>query len=212
MIFSVSLTAMERREALRLLATGVALQLAPGTLFAGLQEARTVLGKDTGLRTLNAHQDATVTAIAETIIPRTETPGAADVGVNQFIDLILTEWYGDEERERFLNGLADVDTRTQTQFGKNFIDCSPRQRTEILSEFGEQMAEEAEAIKDHPRTYRGSLPMPGNNFYYMMRGLTLTGYYTSEEGATRELGYQVIPDHSESCADRQEATKERQNQ
>jgi hypothetical protein len=203
---------MERREALRLLATGLALQLTPLNRLAALQEARAVLGEKTGLRTLDSQQNATVTAIADMIIPRTETPGAADVGVPQFIDLILTEWYSEEERDRFLKGLSAVDSRTQSLFGKTFVDCSAQHRAEILAELGEQMTEEAEAIRDHPRPYRGSLPTPGNNFYYMIRSLTLTGYYTSKEGATRELGFQVIPDHQDSCADEDESTKEQQNQ
>jgi gluconate 2-dehydrogenase gamma chain len=202
---------MERREVLRLLATGLALQLAPRSLLAALREAHAELRTQTGLRTLDSHQNATVTAISEMIIPRSETPGATDVGVNQFIDLILTEWYSEEERDHFLNGLADVDLRTQSLFEKKFIDCSPRQRAEILAQLGEQMIEEAETVGDHARAYRGSLPKPENNFYYIMRSLTLTGYYTSQEGAIRELGFQVVPEHYDSCADQQEARKERQN-
>jgi hypothetical protein len=48
------------------------------------------------LRTLNPHQNATVTAISEIIIPQTDTPGAKAARVNEFIDLILTEWYDGE--------------------------------------------------------------------------------------------------------------------
>jgi hypothetical protein len=195
-----------------LLATGLALQLAPRNLFAALREARVVLGTQDRLRTLDSHQNATVTAIAELIIPGTETPGATDVGVNQFIDLILTEWYSEEERDRFLKGLADVDFRTQSLFQKKFVDCSPRQREEILAELGEQMTEEAEAVRNHARPYRGSLPKPEKNFYYMLRSLTLTGYYTSEDGAIKELGFEVVPNHYDSCADDQEAKQEQQDQ
>jgi Gluconate 2-dehydrogenase subunit 3 len=202
---------MERREALRLLATGLALQLAPPSLFAALREARAELGTQNSLKTLNSHQNATLTALAEMIIPRTETPGATDVGVSQFIDLMLTEWYSEGERDRFLSGLADVDLRTQSLFEKKFIDCSPRQQAEILVQLGEQMSEEAEAVRDHARPYRGSLPKPENSFYYMMRSFTLTGYYTSEEGAVRELGFQVVPERYDSCAGRPEAAGEQQN-
>jgi gluconate 2-dehydrogenase gamma chain len=203
---------MDRREALRLLATGSALQLAPRNLLAALREARTLLGTQTALRTLDSHQNATVTAIAELIIPRTETPGATDVGVSQFIDLILTEWYIEDERDRFLNGLADVDARTQSLFRRNFVDSSPDQQAEILTALGEQMTEEKDAVRDRARRYRGSLPEPEKNFYYMVRSVTLTGYYTSEDGATRELGFQIIPDHHDGCANAGTAKEGPENQ
>lgn len=195
---------MDRREALELLATGIALQLAPPNLLAALREVRSQIGTQRAPRTLNPHQDATVTAIADLIIPRTETPGAADIGVNHFIDLILTEWYHEEERNRFLNGLADVDARTQASFGKKFIECTAVQHAEIMMALGEQMTEEANAVR-FGRRYRGAMPNPDKNFYYMVRSLTLTAYYTSEEGATNELGFEVIPAGHEGCASAQDA-------
>jgi hypothetical protein len=195
---------MDRREALQLLATGIALQLAPPNLSAIVREARSLIGTQTALRTLNPHQNATVTAIADLIIPRTETPGAADIGVNHFIDLILTEWYTEEERNRFLNGLAEVDARTQASFGKKFIECIAVQQSEIMMVLGEQMTEEVDAVRFGHR-YRGSLPNPDKNFYYMVRSLTLTAYYTSEEGATKELGFEVISARHDGCASAQDA-------
>jgi hypothetical protein len=202
---------MNRRDALRLLATGAALQLAPGNLFAVLREARALLGTPTTVRTLDPHQYATVTAIAELIIPKTETPGATDVRVGEFIDLIVTEWYNPEEKTRFLNGLADVDSRTQTLFGKNFVDSSLGQQAEILTALGEQMTEAADALQDHARQYRGSPPEPNQNFYYMLRGLTLMGYYTSEAGATRDLHFQIIPGRYDGCVEGRVGKEEREN-
>jgi Gluconate 2-dehydrogenase subunit 3 len=196
---------MDRREALQQLATAIALQLGSPNLLAALRELRPLIGTQTALRTLNSHQDATVTAIADLIIPRTETPGAADVGVNRFIDLILTEWCIDEERSRFLDGLADVDARAQASFGENFVRCSVNQQAEIMAAMGVQMIKEAEAAGKGSRGYRGSLPKPDKNFYYMMRSLTLTAYYTSEQGASKELGLEVIPDHLDACASWQKA-------
>jgi hypothetical protein len=201
---------MDRREALRLMAMGAALQFAPSNLFAVLREARGLLGTQTTPRTLDSQQYATVTAIAELILPRTETPGASDIGVSQFIDLIVTEWYNPEERTRFLNGLADVDVRTQALFGKNFVGSSPGQQAEILTALGQQMTEEAEALQDHAREYRGSPPEPNQNFYYMLRGLTLIGYYTSEAGATRELDFQIIPGRYDGCIDVRADKEERE--
>jgi hypothetical protein len=189
---------MDRREALQRLATGIALQLASPNLLAVVRELHSQIGTQKALRTLNSHQNATVTAIAELIIPRTETPGAADIGVNRFIDLILTEWYTEEERNRFLNGLADVDARTQASFGKSFTECSAVQQSEIMMALGEQMTEESNGVR-FGRRYRGAQPKPDKNFCYMIRSLTVTAYCTSEEGATKELGFEVIPARYDGC-------------
>jgi hypothetical protein len=157
------------------------------------------MGAHSPLRKLSPHQNATVTAISEMIIPRTETQGAADAGVPAFIDLILTDWYTDEQRSDFLNGLADVDARTQDLFNKDFTGCSAAQRAEILTEFGTKMIRDVELMNTQ-RENAGNLK-PRDNFYYMVHSLTLTGYYTSEVGATTELNYEIIPNRYDPCAD-----------
>jgi gluconate 2-dehydrogenase gamma chain len=188
---------MNRRDALWLLATGAALQLGPPKALAMMREARAVLGVQTSPRTLNAPQFATVKAMAEMILPRTETPGATDVGTGEFIDLMLTEWFEESERLRFINGLADVDARSQALFGKIFIECSALQQGVILTELGEAMIEDAE--REH--NPRNESTEPSENFYLTLRRLTLTAYYTSEPGATQELHFQIIPDRHDECAD-----------
>jgi hypothetical protein len=190
---------MNRREALRLLMMSTALSLVPRNLMA-LREARMFLATPAAPGMLNAHQRATVSAMAEMILPRTETPGATDVGVTEFINLILTEWYDDAQRDAFLNGLADVDTRTRTLFGKDFVASSTAQQEELLAALGEKMAEEA---RDQPRQARGLSAEPDKNFYFMLRHLTLTAYYTSEAGATTELHFEVIPDRHAACVEMQ---------
>lgn len=192
---------MQRREVLRILATGTALQLAPAKLLVFAREVRTLIASQAAPRTLNPHQAATVTTMAELILPRTDTPGATDVGATAFIDLILTEWYEEADRSRFLAGLADVDTRSQRLFARDFVGCSALQQSEILINLGEQMMEEAERVRDQPPTL-GEVP-GGVNFYSMLRRLVLTAYYTSEAGATQELHFEMIPDRYEGCASEQ---------
>jgi gluconate 2-dehydrogenase gamma chain len=179
---------MDRRDALRLLATGAALQLAPRNLLVALREARAQLTTPVALRTLNPHQDATVKAMAELILPKTDTPGATDVGAGEFID-----------RTRFLNGLSEVDLHTRDLFGKNFVEASPDQQAEILAWLGEKMTAEAD-VMGTGRQRRGSSRGSSASFYPMLRRLTLTAYYTSEAGATEELHFQVIPDSHAGCA------------
>lgn len=186
---------MHRRDVLRLLATGTALQLAPRGLLVTLAEARALLGTPTALRTLNPHQEAIVRTMTEMILPRTETPGAADVGATEFIDLLLTEWYDDPDRSLFLNGLADVDSRSKTLFAKDFVDCSALQQADILTALGERMIQEA---AEHPRPQFDD-SVSETNFYAMLRRLTLTSYYTSEKGATEELHYEIVPGMFDGC-------------
>lgn len=189
---------MNRRKALRLLAAGAVLPLAAPQLLA-LREARALVETTAAPRTLNAHQFATVKTMAELLLPRTDTPGAADVGSAEFIDLILTEWYEDEERRVFLDGLDHVDARSRALFGKDFVECAAPQQSEILIDLGERMLEDADVMSGQARLPRGSRPAPPKNFYAMLRWLTLTAYYTSEAGATAELHYEVIPGRFEGC-------------
>jgi gluconate 2-dehydrogenase gamma chain len=191
---------MDRREALRLLAMGTALQLAPRNLLAVSREARTLLATQVASRTLNPHQDATVKAMTELILPKTDTLGATDAGVSEFIDLMLTEWYDEQDRTRFLNGLSEVDLGTKAFFGKDFVEGSPDQQAEILAWLGEKMTAEADAMGAGQRQRPGSPQKASAGFYPTLRRLTLTAYYTSEAGATEELHFQVLPDSHEDCA------------
>jgi|SRR5579863_8652532 hypothetical protein len=188
---------MKRREILRLLATGAAFQLAPAQWTVVLSEARALLASQSSARTLNVRQESTVKAITEMILPRTDTPGAADVGATAFIDLILTEWYDEADRKRFLAGLADVDARSNALFGKDFLDCQSGQQAQILVDLGEKMARDIAALGDQS-TPEGELPIDPD-FYAMIRRLTLTAYYTSETGATEELHFEIIPGSYQGC-------------
>lgn len=189
---------MKRRELLRLLASGAAFQLAPAQWTVVWNEARALLASRPSAQTLNAHQEATVRTITEMILPRTGTPGAADVGATAFIDLVLTDWYDEADRKRFLTGIADVDARSNTLFGHDFVDCQVIQRSQILMELGEKMVRDRAGVSESPIS-DGKLSID-KNFYAMLRRLTLTAYYTSEAGATEELHFEIIPGGYEGCA------------
>lgn len=191
---------MERREALRLLGMAAALPLIPRESYAILRSARSEVDSGSGaLRTLSAKQDATVTRMAELILPETDTPGARAARVNEFIDLILTEWYNPEERARFLDGLANVDAVSQKYFGRDFTECEEAEQVKMLTEFDQAMAAEAETLKSRPRAARMEPPQPTHNFFHMFKQLTLTGYFTSEVGAKQALHFQMVPGHYDGC-------------
>ena len=123
---------MDRRTALRLFgATTVA---ATATDLEGLARAlHRRLGRGAPLQVLDPHQNATVVALCDVILPATDTPGAKAALVNEFIDLVLAEWYEPEERDRLLAGLADVDTQARAAFGKDFVDGTQAEQTALLT-------------------------------------------------------------------------------
>src|SRR5207248_5976688 len=118
------------REALKLLLAGGVLPALPTDVFAFFQGAHPASGYS--LRTLNRHQNDTVVAMIDQIIPETDTPGAKGARVNEFIDVILTEWANDEERQNFLNSLAAVDKESNELFGKDFAAASSSQQVTLL--------------------------------------------------------------------------------
>lgn len=191
---------MHRREALQLLASAAALPLLSRDAFGLFRQVHDQLPAGSALKTLNPHQNALVTTIAELIIPQTETPGAKAARVNEFIDVIVTDWYDDQERSIFLNGLAEVDARSRDLSGKDFVDCSPQQQTQILTGFDEDLTKVREAAVPGTMRRRLRLKPEEKNFFYMMKQLTLVGYYTSEVGAEEELQYEIIPSSHAGCA------------
>jgi len=171
---------MERRDALKLLAGAAMLPLLSRDTLAFFREVHEQLPATSALKTLNPHQDVTITTIAELIIPQTDTPGAKAARVNEFIDLILTEWYDEKERGRFLAGLAE------------------KQQTEILRELDEELTVSRPVGAFDSRPRRRTEP-PEGNFFFMMKQLTLVGYYTSEIGFEQELREEIIPPRHAGC-------------
>lgn len=189
---------MERREVLKVLASAAVLPAISPEAFSLFRGIHAQIAQGPGLKTLNAQQDATVTTIAELIIPQTDTPGAKAVKVNQFIDLILSEWYDAPDTARFLAGLADVDARCQNLYGKRFTECAESQQTEILSALDEEaLVLLRTTVAD---TTESAAIKPTGNFFQMMKKLTLIGYYTSEVGFEEELHASIIPPTHAGCA------------
>ena len=195
---------MQRREALRLLASAAALPLLSRDAFSLFRAVHQQLPAQAALKTLNPHQDAIVTTIAEIIIPQTNTPGAKGARVNEFIDLILTEWYDAEAKAAFLAGLGDVDTRTRDLFGKDFVDCGEKQQAEILQALDDELTD----IRLEPQAGTSRKYPLETKFFFMMKELTLVGYYTSEIGFEQELHREIIPSRHAGCVPlEEEATK-----
>src|SRR3954471_13524732 len=108
---------MQRRDLLRALGGATALALLPLETVAAWTRVASGGAVADGLS--DAHL-ALVGAIADTIIPRTETPGATDVGVPAFVNVIIGENYNEQTRSAFIAGLDAFEARAKSEAGSAF--------------------------------------------------------------------------------------------
>ena len=189
---------MNRRDVLRMLTAGAVLPAMTPELFAFYRQAHP--DASYSLRTLNPHQNDTVVAMIDQIIPATDTPGAKAARVNEFIDVILTEWATPEERTRFLEGLAGIDKESQQLFGKNFAEASPQQQLTQLRAIDDTTLAGRTTRVRHGNTIPEPDAQLKGDFWEVFKRITVHGYYTSEIGFTQELKLQIIPGAQHGCA------------
>ena len=191
---------MNRRDALRVLTAGTVLPALAPELFAFYRQAHP--DSAYALRALSPHENDTVVAMIDQILPSTDTPGAKVARVNEFIDVILTEWANEGERRSFLDGLADVDRQSNALFGKDFAAATPDQQLVLLRSMDEAAAVARSRQKDRPPFWEpeGRDTQMQADFFTVIKNMTLHGYYTSEIGFTQELKLQVIPGAQHGCA------------
>ena len=186
---------MRRRRALEIIgaAAGAPLLVPGGAVAEALalgQRIRSVVGPVDGAppATLSPAQARTVTALAEVIIPPTDTPGASEAGVTAFVDALLTGWLDAPDRDRFLAGLDEVDATARAAHAAAFADCAPSRQTELVAQLDE----------DLDRRRRDPAENERQTFFYDMKRFTLAGYFTSQPGL-RSLGYRIVPGAFEGC-------------
>ena len=149
---------------------------------------------DQELTYLDEVQRRTLSAMAETIIPRTETPGAIDANVPRFIELMVQQWLNDEERAIFDAGLLSLMETVARDTGLSFEQLDEKSRTGIL-EAMEAAASDSSwyDIGNVTREFVSDAP-----FICQVKELTIWGFFTSEVGGTQVLRYDPMPMQFES--------------
>jgi hypothetical protein len=178
---------MDRREALRFLgAAAIAPLVAPlsanerWNLGASLHRR---VSASQAPRALAATQFAEVRALAETIIPRTSTPGAADVGAPEFIDLLLAEWYSDDDRRQLTSGLDALIDRCRTAHGKPLAELDAATRSQFVAT--------VDGRRGEPATPEGA--------YARIKDQLIFAFLTSEAIAPLLSDTPVIPGRFDGC-------------
>lgn len=131
---------------------------------------------------LNPGEMTIVTAMADHIIPRTDTPGAIDVGVPAYVDRMATGYYRDIERGVLRAGLMQIASDATKLGGKSFAALSADDQIKLMKQYDQAQYEQSLAN-----------PTGTPHFFRMIKELTIIGYCTSEPGATKLLKYEQTP-------------------
>ncbi len=170
-----------RREAIKRASLLLGTALSP-SILAGVMEAQPAeRGGKAAMQFLDEQQFVMAAAIAERILPRTETPGAADVGVPAFIDVMYGRYLTLDEKQMLTQGLADANVVSMARQGKRLVDLTPGQQDEVL--------------RGIARASQGK----EKSFFQLIRELTLVGYFTSEPIGRDVLHYDPIPGPYQAC-------------
>lgn len=140
----------------------------------------------------NAAQAAIVAEIAEIIIPRTDTPGAKDLGVPAFIDTMLNATYSKTDQERYVRGLEQFTQKAEHMHGKAFMELNAEQQQLLVREVHDAAIQ---AGRDNELDDRRE----NRPFILMTKELTMLGFFTSEVGATQILQYTPVPGPFRGC-------------
>jgi gluconate 2-dehydrogenase gamma chain len=133
---------------------------------------------------LTTAQLALVAAIADMIIPRTDTPGATDVGVPAWVNVIVAEYYTDADRTLFLGGLDAIDADAKSAGGVSFTELPAARRESVMQAL------------DRPDD-RQAPPARG---YARLKGLVVHGYFTSERVQKEVLKVEIMPGRFDGAA------------
>lgn len=132
---------------------------------------------------LSGRQLAVVTSLADTILPPSDTPGAVDVGVPQFIDHLVADWYDATERTELLGGIDAIDALAKRRLGKGLVEATSQERNAIAADLdGKKDVAESPAAT-----------------FAKIKGLTVYGYFTSKRVQTEILKNPVIPGRFDGC-------------
>ena len=127
----------------------------------------------------NAKELVFLSAVAQTIMPKTDTAGAVEAGVPETIQSLVSEWGDDSFRSYWRAGLRGISNELEG----NFATLSAVDRQVKLADYDSKVF--SNTIED--------------KFYKDMKHTIVTAYYMSEPGATEELHYDPVPGDFRGC-------------
>lgn len=132
---------------------------------------------------IDARQETMLAEIAETIIPKTDTPGAKDISAHLFALKMVDDCYKKEDRDKFVKGITAFESFAIQQAGKPFTDADAVVKEKVIAALNADNKSETDL----------------GFFYQSMKRLTIQAYTTSQFYLTKVSVYQLVPGPFKGC-------------
>jgi gluconate 2-dehydrogenase gamma chain len=173
-------TFVHRRAFLHSLAQGgLALALLPGAAAAAWRAVAEAV-PSAPARILGTAHSELIAAVADAILPRSDTPSATDVGVVQWIDTVAADYFSSAQRAGFLGGLAAIDAQAHSMAGAALASLRPGSLAGVITALDASC---------------GNPVDPAQKGYVQLKELIIYGYFTSKPLQQDILQVPVIPGH-----------------
>jgi hypothetical protein len=182
--------------------------VAPGFSLEALAQA-----PQAGEQLLSQGQFNLLSAVADTMVPRTDTPGAIDAGVPRSFDMLLRNWASPQRRQELVGALEAIDKLALARHKRPFADLTAAQRLALLTAHDAAAlplargarVNQVEPVRPAPTVgdpdygkprqepTRSSTAAGPAAAYAKLKELIVTLYYVSEPALTHELRYEHSP-------------------
>ncbi len=141
---------------------------------------------------LDSSQQGLITDMAETIIPKTTTPGAKELNLPAFVLKMIDDCYSKKDQQAFLAGLKAFQDKVKAKYNSSFSDLSTKDREAVLLDI-ENSAKKPNTQGRQPKPQKDLAADPLMTFYWAVKQQTTYGYTTSQYFMTKEIVYELVP-------------------
>jgi hypothetical protein len=121
--------------------------------------------------------------LAETILPKTDTPGAKDLSAHLFALKMVDDCYSKTNQDKYIQGMKDFESYVKKKTGKTFAENDAAGKQAIVADLDQQKS------SDDGMAF----------FYQSTKKLTIQAYTTCEYYMTKIRGYKLIPGKFQGC-------------
>ena len=157
-------------------------------------------------KALTPAQAKTLDAVAELIIPATDSPGAREAGVPPFVDRAVADFCTPGDAQAIHAGLDRIDADARAAHGVAGVALAPARQTALLARYDAEGGAPKTAPIGRGDTETGlsnRIPLfaapQGRPFFAVLKELVTVGYFTSKLGATKAVRYELTPGAYHGC-------------